>query len=150
MKKNAKDSIYNNPNLFKDILIEWAEENDTKALKVIYDNPFSFNEIIIKWAISGNVEARNFILKHSYYLINEWTDSLINDDVKDTMIGWANESDFQAKEIIYQNPVRFSDSIIRWTNNGDARAKALILKHPEHPQFKVYIGYWERLEKQKG
>ena len=146
-EKNAKDSIYNNPNLFKDILIEWAEESDTKAIKVIYENPSSFNEIIIKWAISGNVEARNFVLKHGYYFINEWTGCLINSDIKDAIIEWANGGEVEARDFIYNYPENFEDTISEWANNNDSQVKEYIYENPV--LFKETIANWAKEKDEK-
>lgn len=146
-EEDAKESIYDNPDLFKDILIEWAEESDTKAIKVIYENPSSFNEIIIKWAISGNVEARNFVLKHGYYFINEWTDCLINSDIKDAIIEWANGGEVEARDFIYKHPEIFKDTISEWANRNNSQAKEYIYENPV--LFKETIANWAKEKDEK-
>jgi len=121
-------------------ICEQSLENNQKAKTIAFSHLQieEFVDVTRKLAEQGDFQAKEIIYR------NHTKDFFID------LIGiLAEQGDSQAKEIIYQNPVRFSDSIIRWTNNGDARAKALILKHPEHPQFKVYIDYWKRLEKQK-
>lgn len=121
---------------------------------------------ILDYESNGNVIARNIVfscLDNEKYIQRICERSLENNQKAKTIAfshlqiekfveltgKLAEQGDSQAKEIIYQNPVRFSASIIRLTINGDARAKALILKHPEHPQFEVYINYFKRLEKQQ-
>ena len=146
-EEDAKESIYDNPDLFKDILIEWAEESDTKAIKVIYENPSSFNEIIIKWAISGNVEARNFVLKHGYYFINEWTGCLINSDIKDAIIEWANGGEVEARDFIYKHPEIFKDTISEWANRNNSQAKEYIYENPV--LFKETIANWAKEKDEK-
>lgn len=146
-EEDAKESIYDNPDLFKDILIEWAEESDTKTIKVIYENPSSFNEIIIKWAISGNVEARNFILKHGYYFINEWTGCLINSDIKDAIIEWANGGEVEARDFIYKHPEIFKDTISEWANRNNSQAKEYIYENPV--LFKETIANWAKEKDEK-
>ena len=146
-EEDAKESIYDNPDLFKDILIEWAEESDTKAIKVIYENPSSFNEIIIKWAISGNVEAKNFVLKHGYYFINEWTGCLINSDIKDAIIEWANGGEVEARDFIYKHPEIFKDTISEWANRNNFQAKEYIYENPV--LFKETIANWAKEKDEK-
>ena len=148
-EEDAKESIYDNPDLFKDILIERAEESDTKAIKVIYENPSSFNEIIIKWAISGNVEARNFVCEHYYDGENYFNCGLRHHNPN--IAEWAKEGNEEAKEILYDECFDFQDAIFYMATHGDVKAKEILLQHVAQfeeieQQLKTAIISWAKDE----
>ena len=139
-EEDAKESIYDNPDLFKDILIEWAEENDENAIDVVYENPSLFNEIIVKWAINGNAEAKTFILNNACDFVDDWSGCLVNDDIKNAMIEWANQDELVAKDFVYKYPEMFKETISEWANKNDFQAKEIV--YGNLVLFKETIAGW--------
>ena len=143
--KNAKDFIYDNPALFKDVIINWLKNNqDAKARETIYSHPLDFKDTIIDWASNKYDErAKEIILNN--YSYNGFADC----NLENTITLWANNGNKNAKDFIYNKPFYFKDTIIEWANNNDEKAKESIYK--EYSYFKGTIIKWanEGIERAK-
>ena len=143
--KKAKDFIYDNPALFKDVIINWLKNNqDAKARETIYSHSLDFKDTIIDWASNKYDErAKEIILNN--YSYNGFADC----NLENTITLWANNGNKNAKDFIYNKPFYFKDTIIDWANNNDEKAKESIYK--EYSYFENTIIKWanEGIERAK-
>ena len=121
----------------KTAIISWAKDEED-AKKSIYDNPDLFKEIIVKWAISGDAEAKESIYKYPQIFkdtISEWAnknDSQAKENIyrspvlfKEIIGSWAKGKDEEAKAKIYENYENFEDVILEMAQKGDEKAKLI-------------------------
>ncbi len=156
-EEDAKESIYDNPDLFKDILIEWAEESDTKAIKVIYENYNNFEDVILEMAQKGDEKAKLISYEH-FNKKDVYSNDIIamsdcnpearklifkyHSNFKDAILHFAEQSDKEALQCIFDHYETFAKEICSFADNGIESFVDLLYSHYRIKTFAKQILLW--------
>ena len=115
-EEDAKKSIYDNPDLFKEIIVKWAISGDAEAKESIYKYPQIFKDTISEWANKNDSQAKEYIYRSPVLF-------------KEIIGSWAKGKDEEAKAKIYENYENFEDTILEMAQKGDEKAKLVSYEH---------------------
>ena len=136
--------VYDNLDLFKDLIIEWGlgYQNET-AYWTIFKNPSIFKDAIIEELNKGAYDAIKTIIENiSVFedVFDKLNMNFIANDCSELFDKLIQRGNKYAKAIVYENPQEYQNFISDWTQNGDEKAKAIVYENPQ--EYQNFISDW--------